>query len=149
MDRYNEIIDTIGNTKGLTFISKSGSKSVVWTKIYEYIDETISDKIMKYVVKNNICRGQFCTLRYKKNMIFADLIKKTTFIHKPFLKVNFSKYNKDKTFIFFDPPYLGEYNDFYKDTDVLSLLEKNTQTNDTICWFIYSCKTQNNRRHVL
>jgi site-specific DNA-adenine methylase len=124
MDRYNEIINQIENTKGLTYISKSGRVQVVGTKIYDYIDENVSDKFMKYVLKNNICSGSFCQIRYKKNMIFADLIKKTTFIHKPFLKVNFSKYNKDKTFIFFDPPYLGEYNDFYKDTDVLSLLKK-------------------------
>ena len=57
-------------------------------------------------------------------MIFADLIKKTTFIHKPFLEVNFNKYNKVKTFIFFDPPYLGTDNSFYKDREVLSLLDK-------------------------
>jgi hypothetical protein len=124
MDKYNEIINQIENTKGLTFISAKGEEKVVKKKIDNYIDENVSDKFMKYVLKNNICSGSFCQIRYKKNMIFAELIKKTTFIHKPFLKVNFSKYNKDKTFIFFDPPYLGEYNDFYKDTNVLSLLEK-------------------------
>ena len=79
---------------------------------------------MKYVLKQNICTGRLCRLSYKTNMIFADLIKKTTFIHKPFLEVNFNKYNKDKTFIFFDPPYLGTDNSFYKDKEVLSLLEK-------------------------
>jgi site-specific DNA-adenine methylase len=124
VDRYNETIDKIIDTEGLTFISKFGVITGFKKKIKDYLNENVNDIFMVYVLNKNLIWGSFCKLNYKKNMIFADLIKKTTFIHKTFLEVDFNKYNKDKTFIFFDPPYLGEYNDFYKDTDVLSLLEK-------------------------
>ena len=79
---------------------------MVFKKVaFNYIDKTIKDKYMKYVLKNNICTSSFCRFTYKKNMIFIDLIKKTTFIHKPFLEINFNKYNRSKTYIFLDPPY--------------------------------------------
>ena len=57
-------------------------------------------------------------------MIFIDLIKKITFIHKPFLEINFNKYNRSKTYIFLDPPYLDDDNNFYKDKEVEPLLDK-------------------------
>ena len=57
-------------------------------------------------------------------MIFIDLIKKITFIHKPFLEINFNKYNRSKTYIFLDQPYLDNDNSFYQDKEVESLLDK-------------------------
>lgn len=79
---------------------------------------------MKYVLKTNICTSSFCRFTYKRNMIFIDLIKKITFIHKPFLEINFNKYNRSKTYIFLDPPYLDNDNSFFQDKEVESLLDK-------------------------
>ena len=124
MDRYNNILSDIENLNGSFVLDKTGRKVVFKKVAFNYIDKTIKDKYMKYVLKTNISTSSFCRFNYKRNMIFIDLIKKITFIHKPFLEINFNKYNRSKTYIFLDPPYLDNDNSFYQDKEVESLLDK-------------------------
>ena len=79
---------------------------------------------MKYVLKSNIFTSSLCRFTYKRNMIFIDLFKKITFIHKQFFEIKFNKYNRSKAYIFLDPPYLDNDNSFYQDKEVETLLDK-------------------------
>ena len=124
IDRYNDIISDLENLSGSFVLDKTGRKVVLKKVAFNHIDKTIKDIYMKYVLKTNICVSSFCKFNYKRNMIFIDLIKKITFIHRSFLEINFNKYNRRKTYIFLDPPYLDNDKNFYQDKEVESLLDK-------------------------
>lgn len=119
---YNEIMDKIVE---ISEYRTALNYKVINKKIaFPYIESNIKNKYMLYCLKLNMGLRRFCKANYKKNMVYNDLMEKITFIYKPFLDVNFDKYNKIKTYIFFDPPYLGCDNSIYKDRDVYSLLDK-------------------------
>ena len=100
ISEYNEIMDKIVQVG--EYANKHGNKCRTFNRkiAFPYIDSNIKNKYMRYCLKLNIGSTGFCRDAYKKNMVYNDLMEKITFIHKPFLDVNFDKYNKLKTYIF-------------------------------------------------
>jgi site-specific DNA-adenine methylase len=72
------------------------------------------DTNMQFMILNNIGLSFIPKCRYKKNVIFLDMIENITFIHEPFNNIDFEKYNNENTLIYFDPPYLNSFNGHYK-----------------------------------
>ena len=68
------------------------------------------------------------------------MIKTTEFIYCNFEDFDLSKYDKDKTLIYLDPPYLLECNTYYSNTeDMRTFYEKLIKIFTTnICLFIHS-----------
>ena len=105
--KYNSILNTLRDK-----FPYGGSRKdqVNMAKSRQWVHANVKDVDLLYAFDKNESVGT--TLSFRKNC-FYDIIKKTTFIHKAYENIDFSKYDKKKTLIYYDPPYIGT-EDMYK-----------------------------------
>ena len=69
------------------------------------------------MLKHNCIRGGIidsCN-KTKLDKDFIEMFNNITFIYSDFIDIDFNIYDKEKTLIYLDPPYLLEDNSFYND----------------------------------
>lgn len=114
-DRYNKIQDSIYTICQMA--TKSPSRTLDSKKLIKYF-ETIEEPNMKFMVKTNNKRNQYCKISYKENMDeYYEMLKKVSFFNIGIKDLDFEKYDFDTTLFYLDPPYLACDNSFYKDFD--------------------------------
>tara|TARA_R110001592_G_scaffold159535_1_gene391124 strand:+ start:190 stop:963 length:774 start_codon:yes stop_codon:yes gene_type:complete len=72
---------------------------------------------LKFMLKHNCIRGGIidsCN-KTKLDKDFIEMFNNITFIYSDFIDIDFNIYDKEKTLIYLDPPYLLEDNSFYND----------------------------------
>lgn len=112
-DRYNKIQDSIYIICQIA--SKSPSRTLDSKKLVNYF-ETIEDPHMKFIVKMNNKRNQYCKISYKENMDeYYEMFKKVSFFNIGIKDLDYEKYDFETTLFYLDPPYLASDNSFYKE----------------------------------
>ncbi len=155
IDFYLCIQDLIKNNKLEDFLEKyknqndylinnfsfNNTKKLIGKTSKKYI-LSIEDKYLRFMLKQNCIRGGIVYNIYKSklNKDFLEMFNNITFIHSDIININFTIYDKDKTLIYLDPPYLFEDNSFYKDISSITIFYETIinlfKTNKTI--FIHS-----------
>tara|TARA_R110002020_G_scaffold75872_2_gene192812 strand:+ start:12526 stop:13314 length:789 start_codon:yes stop_codon:yes gene_type:complete len=140
LDQYNNIAEKLIEQ----FTTGHGGQKrnqVKKKECEEYIlnEESIPIYI-KYILLHNLLSCHISRVYMKKNIGFQELFKSSEFIHCNFEDLDFKIYNKEKTLIYLDPPYILEHNDYYKSVDEsFSYYEKLINLFETnICLFIHS-----------
>jgi site-specific DNA-adenine methylase len=111
IDEYNKIQDTI-NEKYVDI-----EKKYVCGADQKYLRSFINDienKYLLYMTKHNVLN---CVLKKsvkKEKLDFLDMIVKTEFINKQFEEIDITSFDKEKTLIYLDPPYMMTDNTTYK-----------------------------------
>ena len=155
IDFYLCIQDLIKNNKLEDFLEKyknqndylinnfsfDNTKKLIGKTSKKYI-LSIEDNYLRFMLKQNCIRGGIVYNIYKSklNKDFLEMFNNITFIHSDIININFTIYDKDKTLIYLDPPYLFEDNSFYKDISSITIFYETIinlfKTNKTI--FIHS-----------
>jgi len=112
----------------------------------KYIKENISEeggmKYIRFMLLHNLKSNHISRIYIKKriNKGFLQLMKKAEFIFQPFDNLDLRGYDKDKSLIYLDPPYILEDNSYYKSVDeTFSYYEKLVNLFKTnICLFVHS-----------
>lgn len=113
LDDYNKISNTI-----FSLFSTGKDKSQIKIKdTLKWINENIHDSNLKFCMITNIKSSPISRIYIKNNMNFSDMFKNAEFICNDFSNIDFSIYDKNKTLLYFDPPYAFENNLFYKVND--------------------------------
>ena len=90
-------------------------------KMLDYIEKECQDtpKYIKYLCIHNATTCHFTTIAVKDNLDekYFEMLKKCSFHAGRYEKIDFTKYNKQDTLFYLDPPYLLECNSFYKKLD--------------------------------
>jgi site-specific DNA-adenine methylase len=136
IEEYNSIMKTIFDK----YKTGKDSTQIKLSQSVKYINDNIKDEIMKFLLMHNISSGNVSRVYYKNKCKFIDMIKKSEFIYCNFEDFDLTKYDKEKTLIYLDPPYLLECNTYYCDTnDMRTFYEKLTKIFDLYnCIFIHS-----------
>ena len=113
IQEYNEIMETIFTQ----FKTGKDTSQIKLASTMEYIKETITDSNMKYLLIHNITSGHISRVYRKNKCKFFDMMKDMEFIYSDFEAFDITKYDKEKTLIYLDPPYLLECNTYYHDID--------------------------------
>jgi len=109
----------------------------------DYIKENnLGTEYIRFMLYHNL-RGNHISRIYLKPKIekgFLELMKNAEFIYSPFEQLDLSIYDKDRTLIYLDPPYILEDNSYYKSVDEsFSYYEKLVNLFKTnICLFVHS-----------
>jgi len=107
----------------------------------KYINGLEENKNLKYLLIKNIKSSFISRIYYKNKLKDLSMWDNIEFIHKPIQDINFKLYDKEKTLIYLDPPYLFEKN-LYKNkeenhkqlfTSIIKLFEDGYKT-----FFIHS-----------
>lgn len=119
IDQYNEHITYFKNN----FMKE---RFLQRKEIKEYM-LAIDDINIKYMIYKNCLVGKFTktAFKYFKNISIDDLslLKNSEFICDNFLNIAFTKYDKEKTLIYLDPPYILNDNTNYKDKSLENIFE--------------------------
>ena len=110
---YNEIMETIFNQ----FKTGKDTSQIKLASTIKYINENITDEMMKFLLIHNISSGNISRVYRKNKCKFFDMMKDMEFIYCNFEDFDLTKYNKEKTLFYLDPPYLFECNTYYGSTD--------------------------------
>jgi site-specific DNA-adenine methylase len=113
IDEYNSINKYIFDN----FKTGKDNTQIKLTETKQYINENIKDNNMKFLLEHNISNANISRVYFKKKCKFLDMIKKSEFIYCNFQDFDLTQYDKEKTLIYLDPPYLLECNSYYTDTD--------------------------------
>lgn len=120
---------------------KDSNRRLRGTEAKKYLIN-IEDKNILLMIKNNCFRGSYIDVVYKNKLDkdFLDMFNNITFIYSDIINIDFTIYDKDKTLIYLDPPYLLEDNSFYKEIENIRIFYETIinlfKTNKTI--FIHS-----------
>ncbi len=120
---------------------KDRKKRIVGKDAKIYVDK-LENENMKTLIYINSFRQSFIDVVYRNNLDkdFLDMFNNITFIHSDIINIDFTIYDKDKTLIYLDPPYLLENNTFYKDISSITIFYETIinlfKTNKTM--FIHS-----------
>tara|TARA_R100000655_G_scaffold14351_2_gene31955 strand:+ start:3502 stop:4275 length:774 start_codon:yes stop_codon:yes gene_type:complete len=98
------------------FRYKDDKKRLQGTLAKKYIIK-LENKYLKLMLLHNCVRGSFIDSnpRYKLDKDFIEMFNNISFIYSDIINIDFNIYNKEKTLIYLDPPYLLENNSFYND----------------------------------
>jgi len=78
--------------------------------------KTIENEYMKYMLENNMLSSPFSRAIELDEITCERMLKENiTFLHQDFREYDFSIYDRERTLIYLDPPYLDEYNGKYMD----------------------------------
>ena len=109
LEDYNNVVEII---KDKCQNTKYNKYEVLDRKeVKKYIEDL--DPIIKYMINKNILSSIIPKPTFKKKVCFLDMFKNITFINESFFNIDMSPYKSPNTLIYFDPPYLSEYNDDY------------------------------------
>lgn len=141
LDEYNKTCNII-----FSLFSTGKDKTQIKLKdTLNWINENIHDNNLKFCMITNIKSSPISRIYIKNNMNFSEMIKTAEFIYADFSSVDFSIYDKNKTLLYFDPPYAFECNSFYKindkDTQYKNFWERLIEMfneNDYKCLLIHS-----------
>ena len=155
IDFYLYIQDLIKNNKLEDFLIKYHKELDYLLENYRYRENSkllksnvknyileIKDKYLRFIIKQNCIRGSRMDISSKNKLDkdFLDMFNNITFIYSDIINIDFTIYDKDKTLIYLDPPYLFEDNSFYKNVDNMKIFYETIinlfKTNKTI--FIHS-----------
>lgn len=81
--------------------------------------KTIENEYMKYMLENNMLSSPFSrAIEFDEISCERMLKENITFLHQDFRHCDFSIYDREKTLIYLDPPYLNSFNEKYMDKDL-------------------------------
>lgn len=116
LKEYNEINDYLINN----FRYKESKRRIISKESLPYV-EKIKNKYLRFMLKQNIYLMGFSDIYYKNeenlDKDFLDMFKNITFIYSDIRDIDFSKYNKEKTLFYLDPPYILDNNKDYANCD--------------------------------
>lgn len=139
IDFYLYIQDLIKNNKLEDFLNKYQKENDYLVKEFQYYKNTkritldgkkakeyilsIEDKYLRFMLKQNCIRGGIVN-RANKSKIdkdFLDMFNNINFIHSDIINIDFTIYDKEKTLLYLDPPYLGKDNSYYDNVGDVTL----------------------------
>lgn len=113
LKEYNSLCDVV-----FDLFKTNKDKSQIKTKdSINWINENVIDINLKYLLIQNIKSSPISRVYWKKSFVFEEMFSCCEFIHQDFTTIDFSIYDRQNTFFYFDPPYAFECNTFYKITD--------------------------------
>lgn len=115
VNEYNNHIIFLKNNYKLKTEKRKNGIMVRRKDVVEYL-KGIENENIKYMLKNNLLMSPFSRAIELENISCEEMIKENiTFLHQDFKQFEFSNYDREKTLLYFDPPYLDEYNGKYFD----------------------------------
>lgn len=101
---------------------------LIQKEVRKYV-KSIEDLFMIFILKKNLVDGPFCRCRFKTKIDeWIELVNKAEFYNCAFSDIDMNEFD-DRTLVYLDPPYIGEYNGDYKNTNLSSIYDDYFFTN--------------------